>query len=560
MRALLLTLAVASAAAAQVSQPFPGVTLVRNGASAMLVANLCAPGVSVRATKYGERQATPQQWAQAVGAQAAINADFFDLPGWTLVNGRARGGGEDWPANKQFFESRSYWQFGLFNANLIENADLPPPGLPWATDIVGGHNLLIHNGQSLGPSFDGDAVLFGSYRRTAIGLSRDRRTLYLLTTGKLLNGVGLVAELQALAAQAGAPPIDVATNMDGGGSSQMYVQGQGQIVSTGRQVNNHVGLFASGQGGSWSCNNLPPRGTLDVASCDVVAGWAQDWNVKDSPINVFLSFGGPVFSGAPGWFERADRHRADLCGPLESCSHAFEVPTPLGLLDGQPHAISGYAMDSEGGQNTELANSPMTLQCAKPPPAGVLRHVTYEGWLAWRFDSFRDVQAVSDEVLEERTTRERWPAAPALVRATGTPEVYALDGLFRRHVTAAAAVNWRLDLSTVREVTRADLDAWAVGPPLRERPWGVKGAGPAIYLVDDELPALGTPPEAPPAPSPRPATPGAPSTETPQADGEPGAPEPVVAGCDTSTGGLGVGWLALVALRRRPRGSAVTSR
>jgi hypothetical protein len=417
---------------------------------------------------------------------------------------------------------------------------------------VGGHNLLIHDGRSLGPSFDGDAVLFGSYRRTAIGMSRDRRTLYLLTTGKLLTGVGLVAELQALAAQAGAPPIDVAANMDGGGSSQMYVQGQGQIVSTGRQVNNHVGLFASGQGGSWNCNNIPPRGTLDEASCDVVAGWAQDWNVKDSPIRVFLSFGGPVFSGVPAWFEVAGRFRADLCGPLESCEHAFEVPTPLGLLDGQPHAIYGYAMDSEGGQNTELTHSPRTLQCAKPPPPGVLRHVTSEGWLAWRFDAFRDVQPVNDEVLDARGARERWPAAPSLVRATGAPEVYVLDGLFRRHVTATAAVNWRLDLSTVREVSRADLEAWAVGPPLRERPWGVKGTGPAIFLVDDELPAVGLPPEAPPAPSPRPAVAGAPSDDAPRDDGATRSPEPVVAGCATAAGSPGLWWLALVAFRRHP--------
>lgn len=43
-----------------VSNPFPGVKLVRTGNSALAVVNLCAPGVSVRATRYGERKGTPQ--------------------------------------------------------------------------------------------------------------------------------------------------------------------------------------------------------------------------------------------------------------------------------------------------------------------------------------------------------------------------------------------------------------------------------------------------------------------------------------------------------------------
>lgn len=542
MSALLVTAVFASASLAQVSQPFPGVTLVRDGASSMLIANLCAPGVSVRTTKYGERQATPQQWAQAVGAQAAINADFFDLPGWSVVVGRARGAGEDWPADKQLLETRLYWYFGLFTAGLQENAAVPPAGVPWMTEIVGGHNQLIRDGQSLGPSFDGDAVLAGSFRRTAVGMSRDRRTLFLLATGKLLNGTGLVNELRALAAQAGAPAIDVATNMDGGGSSQLYVQGQGQLVSTGRQVNNHVGLYATGSGPSPNCNNIPPRGALDVASCDVVAGWAQDWNVKDSPISLYLSFGGPVFSGAPGWFVKADRRREDLCAPLESCDHAFEVPTPLGLLDGQPHPISAYAMDSEGGQNTEVQGSPKVLQCARPPPAGVLRHVPGDGWAPWRFDAFVDVQPVGDALLTERTTAAPWPITPRLIRAAGTPEVYLVDGRFRRHVTAAAVAPWHLDLSTVEEVSADERDVFKPGPPVRERPWLVKGAGPAIFVVDDELPAE----LPPPAPAPRPEA----SAVADATWASPAGPEGVRGGCTSSGVPPAALLLALLMLRR----------
>src|SRR5262245_13297890 len=81
-------------ARADVAWVHPGVTLVTSGGAAMTITDLCAPGVGVRATRFAERNATPGQWAQAVGAQVAINADFFDFPGWSWVLVRARGDGE----------------------------------------------------------------------------------------------------------------------------------------------------------------------------------------------------------------------------------------------------------------------------------------------------------------------------------------------------------------------------------------------------------------------------------------------------------------------------------
>jgi len=437
----------------------------------MIIANLCAPGVNVRATKYAERQATPQQWGQAVGVAAAINADFFDFPGWTLVNGRARGGGEDWPANKQYFESRSYWSFGLFNAGLVENAALPPPALPWSTEVVGGHNVLIRNGQSLGPAFDGDAVITSAHRRTAIGMSKDKRTLFLYASNSILTGTGIVADMRAMQAEAGAPAIDTATNMDGGGSSQLYVAGLGQVVTSGRQVNNHLGVFATGSGPSYNCNNLPPRGTLGAVGCDGVFGTADDPNVPMADIDVYVSFnGGPFDPGASGQFVKASL-----------AQHAFAMTAPLSQLDGQPHPVRAWAMDSEGGANTELMGSPKTFTCARPPPAGVLRHVTGPPSLsAWRFSLFMDVQPVPD--LAGRKLAVPWPEAPELIQVEGKPEVYVVDGEWRRHVPdPEAAARWHLDLS---KVVRVASTALRLGPPLAARPYLVREPGGGVYVVD----------------------------------------------------------------------------
>ena len=42
----------------------------------------------------------------------------------------------------------------------------------------------------------------------------------------------------------------------GGGSSQMYVKGQGQIVTSGRLVANHLGIVATGKGASPMCPKI----------------------------------------------------------------------------------------------------------------------------------------------------------------------------------------------------------------------------------------------------------------------------------------------------------------
>ena len=246
-------------ALAAVSTPFPGVTVVDDGNRVMAIADLCAPGVSVRATAYDERRGTPQEWATKAGVNAdvAINADFFDFPGWTYVIGHARGNGKDWPGDKQNKEARVFWQFGPALADL---ASKDPSAI--ATEIVGGHNVIIRDGHSTGPGFDGDAVILTSHRRTGIGLSGSRTKLYVFATDLSLEGNEMAAYMFAMASEGGAPAIDIATNEDGGGSSQLYVRGQGQVITSGRQVNNHLGILAKGSGASPQCSERKPTQPL----------------------------------------------------------------------------------------------------------------------------------------------------------------------------------------------------------------------------------------------------------------------------------------------------------
>lgn len=552
------TVAWATTATAQVTKPFPGVTLVRHGGRALAVGDLCAAGVSVRATKYDERKRTPESWAGVSGAAVAVNADFFDFPGATHVNGRARGGGQDWPADKQFVEYtglgevRSYWQFGPNATDLVSPSTTAPNAK--ATEIVGAHNVIIRGGKSLAPGFDGDGVILNAYRRTGIGVDATRAHVYLFASDDALNGASMAQTMIDYAKEAGAPPIDEASNEDGGGSSQMYVKGQGQIVTSGRLVANHLGIVANGTGPSPMCPNQLPKGFLDSAACEELTGWAQDPDEPTKAIAVHL-----YFDSVPGAKDAkaidigaANVKRDDLCKPLGDCTHGFAFPTPFGLIDGKEHVVRAYAIDSKGGQNPELEKSATKLTCTpdavKTPPS-VKRPLSPEAFAAWKLDAFRDVLVLGDDAVKRFADGNGpAPATPRLVRADGAPEVYLVDGAQKRHVTSpAVAQAWHLDLGKVEVRPAAEVQAMPTGIALRKRPWIVKGAGATTWLLD-EVPGATAPGDQPGA--------------TPSANG-PGSPPSAAAeegdggGCATAPGRpLGpalavLGALAVLARRRR---------
>ena len=478
-------------AAAGNSTPFHGVTLVEGPSDAMAIVDLCASGVSVRATKYAEREATPETWAQkaGVGADIAVNADFFDFPGWTYVVGRARGAGEDWPANEQNREGRPYWTFGKFVADLQTNGGVAPAAASLVTDIVGGHNFLIVGGKSQGPGFDGDPTITTAHRRTGIGMSADRRFLYVYSSNASIDGNQMVANMVARVAAGGAPAIDVATNQDGGGSSQMYVAGRGQIITSGRLVNNHLGVLAKGAGPATNCPFAPPAGVLDSVSCTSVAGWAQSPTAKTGAIDVHVYYGGPA--GTPGvqaLATNAGRARKDLCGPLGSCNHGFDEQPPLSLFDGKAHAVHAYGINSNAaGTNTELQGSPKTMTCPALPLVGVRRWIKDGAtFAAWKFSSFADVMPTPDSALGTFPDGAAIDAAPVLAKGDdGAPAVYWIDGETKRHVPDPdAAAAWHFDLSKTQTWPAAKLATLHEGAVLGPRPVLLKGSGPAVYLMD----------------------------------------------------------------------------
>jgi len=237
-----------------------------------------------------------------------------------------------------------------------------------------------------------------------------------------------------------------------------------------------------------------PSGYLDHAGCDNIRGWAQDSDTPAQTIDVHLYFDSvPGDANAKTLVVKADRTRDDLCAPLGSCNHAWEIQVPRALMDGTQHTVHAYGINTNGaGSNPELTQSPATLQCDAPAAPvdaahGVLRHVTNgESFGAWKFSAFLDVAHVTDAVLQSYTKGADWPALPQLAQGDdGSPEVWSIDGSSKRHVQSMDVLNaWRFDTAAIEKWPITKLNGFEQGIPWSSVPFLVQGSGPEVYVLD----------------------------------------------------------------------------
>ena len=120
--ALALVATVASAADTWTT-PFAGVRkLYRTSASPVwqihaLEIHLDQPGVHLRSTATGERQRRPSSFAALVGAQLAVNGDFFSYTDYS-TSGLAAGNGTAWSGTADSTGSATF----AFGGNRFELA------------------------------------------------------------------------------------------------------------------------------------------------------------------------------------------------------------------------------------------------------------------------------------------------------------------------------------------------------------------------------------------------------------------------------------------------------
>jgi len=254
---LFLVLVSAAPVAAQDTwtDPFPGVRHLHrrtpNQNVNIVVVDLCAAGISTRGTASGERRQTPSSFGRAVGAQVAVNGDFFSFSDYS-TNGPAGHGGAVWGGADHGYVAPL--AFGAGRAGLAPHEGTG--GVEgWMQEIVSGHPTILHDG-SVRPS--DDPLCTARHPRTFAGLSADRRTLVLgVVDGRATSRIGMTCgELANLLLEMGASD---GVNLDGGGSSSMWMAGRGTLnyPSDGspRVVANHLAVYAGGSGPAAHCRH-----------------------------------------------------------------------------------------------------------------------------------------------------------------------------------------------------------------------------------------------------------------------------------------------------------------
>ena len=235
-----------------------------------LVIDLCAPGTGIRATAPGEKKRTTSSFGKLVSAQAAINGDFYSS-GHNVI-GYAMGNGEHWPGTGD-----SAWQsvvaFGRGHAYFSDTPDIFAQQW-WTTEAVSGFAQIVKDGTAI-QDYDCSGHFCEKHPRTAVGLSEDRRTLYMMVIdGRTEISIGVtLKDLADFMKELGAYD---AVNLDGGGSTAMWTQAEGVLNNpsdgTERVVANHLAAFASGSGQPGVCNEWPPEQVMiDSALFDAAA-------------------------------------------------------------------------------------------------------------------------------------------------------------------------------------------------------------------------------------------------------------------------------------------------
>jgi hypothetical protein len=416
------------------STPYPGLR-VRRGHSVgpthyfrAAFVSLCDDYVHVTATHPPSVRRTAGAWGAAAGVQLAANGDFFEYVSPPKVQGDAVGGGIHWPSAQtgvsaqgewyyhhygwiafgpgwvQFthtkwtkdhadaYEAHGYtvqqgWQPGAFTTQI-------PPG---TQALVSGFPELVIEGKVKSCPDPAGSVCFpdrsdmqSGHRRTAMGLSADRQTFILVVTeSTAVTG----ATLAAIMAQIGAWE---AFNLDGGGSSQMWLEGQGYLVSSSdspdRPVTNHWGVFAGAGSGMpihpGACNPCVPEpeicdgidndcdGIADEGVCDLAtlheASGLGDWpacSARDVSITM-------QNVGGTSWAAADDVGLRFVSGPFSAPDFLPVGATvdPGGLADFAFTAVANAGDGSGTGQWTMARgdqdfDEPVALPVTITPPA-----------------------------------------------------------------------------------------------------------------------------------------------------------------------------------------------
>ncbi len=196
----------------------------------------------------GHRWMRTSTWARQTHSDIAINANYYDLTKYSSACGLTVSNGQRWRSTYDDRRLSCHHSIGFGaagRAQVFVSRGLRRSGdlASWMSVVVSGSPGLLRDGQVV---VNGHPR-HGRFRnpRTAIGLSKDQHTLFLLVVeGREGRSQGMTAgETARTLLEFGAWD---ALNLDGGGSSALYIEQEGGVVNrTGepeRPVVNHLGF------------------------------------------------------------------------------------------------------------------------------------------------------------------------------------------------------------------------------------------------------------------------------------------------------------------------------
>jgi exopolysaccharide biosynthesis protein len=198
--------------------------------------------IRVIATNESERGLTVSEFAAKTDAIVAINGDYFDPQIQPI--GLSMGSCGVWTKGATISRKQGLIGVGKRRAEIQRNTmNLGQ----WMSGAVSGWPMLVEDCEVLDPLPGSDHFTRAPHPRTAVGLSRDNKTMYFVVADGRREGVPgpTLPELAQLLEDLGACR---AMNLDGGGSSAMWVGKEiVNVPSDGpeRKVGNHLAVVAA---------------------------------------------------------------------------------------------------------------------------------------------------------------------------------------------------------------------------------------------------------------------------------------------------------------------------
>jgi uncharacterized protein YigE (DUF2233 family) len=196
----------------------------------VLVVDLQQPGLTLFATPYDKRWQTVTEFAEQNHVTAAVNGGFWNF--MQRPKGLTSGEGKRWPDSSDDDEA-GYFAVTVHNQGWISPPEVIDNEVAPARirEAVSGLPMLVRNGHVDDEALQAFANSSLRHPRTAAGVSRDGRTVYIVVVdGRQSHSRGMTLyELAKLFLELGAHN---AINLDGGGSSAMYLGHERRVINS----------------------------------------------------------------------------------------------------------------------------------------------------------------------------------------------------------------------------------------------------------------------------------------------------------------------------------------